>query len=113
MKNTILCLAISISGLGLYGFETELKPSSSPIENNQEDIRSWSNFSDKPLYITTDFTVCRLTCPITMTFYQKMAIHTGDKVKYALFIIDPTNDTTAKLATYQNDLNLDFIGSRK
>ncbi|MDO7667089.1 MAG: SCO family protein, partial [Pseudomonadota bacterium] len=76
------------------------------------DIRSWSNFSDKPLYITTGFTACRLTCPITMKFYQKMASHTGDKVKYALFTIDPTSDTTAKLATYLNGLNPDFIGLR-
>jgi len=134
MKNTILWLAISISalvlaiylfyfppnqffnkltsGLGLYGFQTELKLSSYPMENHQGDIRSWSNFSDKPLYITTGFTACRLTCPITMKFYQKMASHTGDKVKYALFTIDPTSDTTAKLATYLNGLNPDFIGLR-
>jgi len=99
-------------GLGLYGFQTELKLSPYPMENHQGDIRTWTNFSDKPLYITTGFTTCRLACPITMKFYQQMASHTGDKVRYALFTIDPTNDTAAKLAIYLDALQSDVIGLR-
>lgn len=99
-------------GLGLYGFQTELKLSSYPMENHRGDIQLWENLSDKPLYITTGFTACRLTCPITMEFYQQMASHTGDKVRYALFTIDSTNDTAKQLATYLNTINPDFIGLR-
>lgn len=134
MKKTILWLTISIcalvlaiylfyfpsnqffnkltGGLGLYGFQTELKLSPYPMENHQGDIRSWSNFSDKPLYITTGFTACRLACPITMKFYKQMASHTGDNVRYALFTIDPTNDTAVKLAIYLDTLKSDVIGLR-
>lgn len=134
MSKTIIWLTISISalvlaiylfyfpphqffnkltgGLGLYGFQTELKLSSYPMENHLGDIQSWENFSDKPLYITTGFTACRLTCPVTMEFYQQMAGQSGDNVRYALFTIDPTNDTSQKLATYLNAINPDFIGLR-
>jgi cytochrome oxidase Cu insertion factor (SCO1/SenC/PrrC family) len=100
------------SGLALYGFQTELKLSSYPMENHRGDIQSWENFSDKPLYITTGFTACRLTCPVTMEFYRQMASHSGEKVRYALFTIDPENDTAQKLANYINAINPDFIGLR-
>jgi cytochrome oxidase Cu insertion factor (SCO1/SenC/PrrC family) len=41
-----------------------------------------------------------------------MASHSGEKVRYALFTIDPENDTAQKLANYINAINPDFIGLR-
>lgn len=99
-------------GLGLYGFETALTLSSYPMEDQQGELRTWQQFADKPLYITTGFTSCRLTCPITMKFYQKMARITGDNVRYALLTIDLENDTPQQLAAYLNALNPKFIGLR-
>ena len=134
MKKTIFWLTISIStlglaiylfylppnqffnklsgGLDLYGFQTELTLSPYPMDDQYGNQQSWKDFSDKPIYITTGFTACRLTCPITMKFYQQMASYTGDKVRYALFTIDPQNDTAIELATYLNAINPDFIGLR-
>lgn len=99
-------------GLGLYGFQTELTLSPHLLEDQKGNRRTWASFSDKPLYVTTGFTACRMTCPVTMRFYQKMVNITGDKVRYALLTIDPKNDTPQQLASYLTPLNPNFIGLR-
>tara|TARA_R110001583_G_scaffold173287_1_gene327174 strand:- start:22922 stop:23524 length:603 start_codon:yes stop_codon:yes gene_type:complete len=134
MKKTIFWLTISLSalglaiylfyippnqffnslsgGLGLYGFQTELTLSPYVMEDQQGSTRTWVDFADKPLYVTTGFTACRLTCPITMKFYQQMVSITGDKARYALLTIDSKNDTPQQIALYLRALDPNFIGLR-
>lgn len=99
-------------GLGLFGFQTELTLTSYTMEDQYGAPRTWKDYNDKPLFFTTGFTSCRLSCPVTMKFYQKMEKHTGDKARYALLTIDPENDSAEQLANYLDAINPDFIGLR-
>jgi len=98
--------------LPLSGYQTEFILSSVNMQDQHGEKKTWQSFSDKPLFLTTGFTTCQLTCPNTMRLYQSLEKRTPNRARYALLTVDPKNDTEKQLAQHLNAINPEFIGLR-
>ena len=94
----------------LAGFQTSITLNDYQMLNAKGQVVSWLDYADKPLYLTTGFTLCPYSCPATMVFYQKLADILEDRAAFALLTIDPNNDKPKVLLHYLGKFNPEFIG---
>ncbi len=78
---------------------------------NNQNIRL-SNLIDKPLIITTGFTRCPYTCPLTMIFLNRLKNEFKDSISTAFLTVDPSYDTPQVLKTYLEPQPHHIIGLR-
>lgn len=96
----------------LYGHLTTFRLTDYPMKNQFGELVTWKDYSHKPLYVTTGFTSCANSCPVTMSHYQRLAKKLDQKASFAFVTIDPTRDSFIKLEKYLQGFNEDFIGIR-
>ncbi len=94
----------------LKGFQAPFVLNNYVMKNDLGEDVSWQSFKNKPLYITTGFTICSSTCPISMAFYKRLREEIGDSAYLSLFSIDPHNDTPSRLASYLKTFDSNIIG---
>jgi cytochrome oxidase Cu insertion factor (SCO1/SenC/PrrC family) len=94
----------------INGFQSSFKLSNYPMQNQLGQTVTWSTYADRPLYITTGFTICSYTCPITMIFYQKLKQKIQDKAVFSLFTIDPLSDSPKVLGHFLEQFDPAFVG---
>ncbi len=96
----------------LHGVQTRFQlPELTFTDQFQQQV-GWQHYSDKPMYIVTAFTACRLSCPTAMALYQQLYQRIGEQAYFALITVDRTRDTPQQLAAYLNGWNPAFIGLR-
>lgn len=94
----------------LKGFQAPFVLNNYAMKNHLAENVSWESYRDKPLFITTGFTICSATCPISMTFYKRLRQAIGDSAHLALFSIDPHNDNPKRLAQFLTPFDANIIG---
>jgi len=103
----------TIAGKSLYGHITSLKLSQVPMSSHQGKTLNWDSFAKNPLYITTGFTSCPNTCPVTMSYYGRLATQLEQleqRATFSLLTIDPRRDTPEVLEAYLHAINKKFVG---
>ncbi|GAA3925666.1 SCO family protein [Litoribacillus peritrichatus] len=96
----------------LYGQVTPFQLPSVTMESDQGKAVQWQDFDDTPLFLTTGFTSCEYTCPMTMAFYQKLAKKVNNDARLAFLTVDPDTDTPAQLNHYLKSYGQEFVGLR-
>lgn len=96
----------------LYGHLTRFTLTPYQMKNQFGESVTWNNYSDRPLYVTTGFTSCTNSCPVTMSHYRNLANKLNQKAEFVFLTIDPTRDTLNKLEEYLGAINRHFIGIR-
>lgn len=97
------------------GLHTDFTLSAVPMHSHLNQSTSWQTLQEKPLIISTGFTHCRHSCPMTMNFYQRL--HQALKAEqtetnFVLFTVDRERDTPDRLQRFLAAINPEFIGLR-
>ncbi|WP_086933307.1 SCO family protein [Agarilytica rhodophyticola] len=71
---------------------------------------TWEKLSSQPLYLTTGFTRCGHSCPVTMSLYQRMFDRVEGNATFALLTIDPDYDSEQVMNEYLSVFNPAFVG---
>lgn len=94
----------------LYGHITPFQLPDANLTTHTFKHTQWSQLTDKPLFITTGFTRCQTSCPMTMAFYQRLLKSVGNAASLAFLTIDPQRDTPQHLSDFLSQFDSSFIG---
>ncbi|GLQ32645.1 SCO family protein [Litoribrevibacter albus] len=94
----------------LYGHITPFHLPDANLATQAHHNTNWMDLANKPLFITTGFTSCTNSCPMTMSFYQRLSKSVGNEATLAFLTIDPDKDTPEHLANYLSQFGPDFVG---
>ena len=96
----------------LHGFQSEFVPEDVPMVNQHNVTVNWQDFAQQPLFLTTGFTACNFSCPITMAFYTQLKSQLSEPANFAMLSIDPEYDTPERLKAFLAHFDNSFIGLR-
>lgn len=96
----------------LYGSIAPFELPDVPLQTQYTSNTDWMKLANKPLFITTGFTSCTNTCPMTMALYQRLSKSVGTEANLAFLTVDPITDTTEQLGNYLATFGNEFIGVR-
>lgn len=87
------------------------------LTDEQSDIYLRSEFNDRWHLVFFGFTNCPDICPATMSLFAQMAKRLDNDAlsadtRYIMISVDPTRDTTERLATWIKNFNLKFKALR-
>ena len=98
--------------VALNGFQTSFTPKIQGMVNQENQPVEWHELMRQPLFMTTGFTACNLSCPITMAFYTQLKSQLNVPATYAMLTVDPEYDNPARLKQFLKHFDPDFIGLR-
>ncbi|MCV6610845.1 MAG: SCO family protein [Amphritea sp.] len=96
----------------LNGFQTAFMPQAKGIVNQHNESVEWQDLMQQPLFVTTGFTACNLSCPITMAFFTQLKSQLATPSNFAMLTIDPDYDTPERLKVFLDHFDSSFIGLR-
>lgn len=96
----------------LNGFQTSFMPQPQGMVDQHNRPVTWQDLTQQPLFITTGFTACSLSCPITMAFFTRLKSQLASPANFAMLTIDPDYDTPERLKVFLDHFDSSFVGLR-